>query len=79
MTKCECGNEQWESCVGMYEGFSKCTECGFVGDLIKVEANNQKIALEAIREKGIIEEVPIKFNIIMPDDPMDALACESCQ
>lgn len=42
---------------GMYIGYMKCGDCGFL------KMNPPKS----------------NSNIILPDDPMDSFACESCQ
>lgn len=55
----ECINCKSKSDVeadGIYTGYMKCAECGFL-------------------KSKMVE----KYNVILPDDPMDSLACESCQ
>lgn len=42
---------------GVYVGYMKCGECGFLKSKKNVQVN----------------------NVILPDDPMDSFACESCQ
>lgn len=55
--KCvNCGNVNEIAATGIYTGYQKCAECGF----LKGKSTQQT-------------------NIIMPEDPMDAMMCESCQ
>lgn len=58
MSCINCKSENEVEATGIYEGFIKCGDCGFL--------------------KNKRSEVA-KSNIILPDDPMDSFACESCQ
>lgn len=69
MTNCvNCKSVNETEADGMYEGYMKCADCGFLKTTKVVTPN------------GIINQPTSK--VILPDDPMDpmdAMMCESCQ